>query len=482
MKITLSTDSVTEIKADILAVGVPSSLKSPLYKALSKAMKSLGSVVAKEEFKGRRGEVLKVHATGIEAHTLVLVGLGDGPDDGRLVGARAGQLSRAHGSIAVALTKVDADAVRAAGEGLELGAYRYTDYLTGPRKPKTELKRGVILVDKATAAFRKSAEQGRLVGEATNLARDLVNGPPNDMNPTALAKAAQSMSRKVGLKCTVWDKARIKKERMELFLAVNRGSSQPPKMIHMVHKPARPKARVVFVGKGLTFDAGGLCLKPAKSMLDMKCDMGGAATTVGILKAVAQLKLPVEVHGLVGSTENMLGADAYRPSDVFTSREGKTVEIINTDAEGRLVLADVLDYATSLKPNYLVTHATLTGAAMVALGKWRAAMYGNDADFASNYSLAAELAQEKFWPMPLDDDLRETMHSDIADVKHTGDPHGGSIIAALFLREFVGDCKWVHCDIAGPAFQDRTIGVHPKGGTGFGVATGVRFCEQVAGR
>jgi leucyl aminopeptidase len=322
--------------------------------------------------------------------------------------------------------------------------------------------------------------QGRIVGESVNFARDLVNAPPNDMNPPALASAAKAEAQKHRVHCAVWDKKKIAAERMELFLAVNRGSGFEPRLVHLAHKPKGAKKRVVFVGKGLTFDSGGLCIKPAGSMVDMKCDMAGAATTIGIVLAAARLGLPVEVHGVVGSTENMTGADAYRPGDVFTSREGKTVEIINTDAEGRLVLADVLSWATTLEPDFLVDHATLTGACMVALGPYTAGFFAGDEELARRYLSAAEQDGELFWRLPLQKELRSSLDSEVADVKHTGSRLGGAITAALFLQEFVGECRWAHVDIAGPAFVDHPFGRSPKGGTGFGISTGVRFLEALA--
>jgi leucyl aminopeptidase len=267
---------------------------------------------------------------------------------------------------------------------------------------------------------------------------------------------------------------------MALFLAVNKGSAVPPRVAHIAYTPAGAKKRVVFVGKGLTFDAGGLCIKPAGSMVDMKCDMAGAAVTIAVVVAAARMRLPVEVHGVIGTTENQLRASAYRPSDVYTSREGKTVEIINTDAEGRLVLADILHWASELKPDYLVDHATLTGACMVALGNYRAALYGNDDDFADAYMEAASASGESYWRMPLDAELKTSLKSDVADLKHTGSRYGGSITAALFLQEFIGKTRWVHLDIAGPSYVDHAHGRHPKGGTGFGVATGVSFLELLA--
>jgi leucyl aminopeptidase len=335
--------------------------------------------------------------------------------------------------------------------------------------------------------MRDALKHGRALAEAVNLARDLVNGPPNDIHPVALAEAAKDACdaaakdvEKGSLTCKIYDEKWMTKERMALFLAVNKGSAVPPRVAHIAYTPAGAKKRVVFVGKGLTFDAGGLCIKPAGSMVDMKCDMAGAAVTIAVVVAAARMRLPVEVHGVIGTTENQLGASAYRPSDVYTSREGKTVEIINTDAEGRLVLADILHWASELKPDYLVDHATLTGACMVALGNYRAALYGNDDDFADAYMEAASASGESYWRMPLDAELKTSLKSDVADLKHTGSRYGGSITAALFLQEFIGKTRWVHLDIAGPSYVDHAHGRHPKGGTGFGVATGVSFLEHLA--
>ena len=484
MKISVSSASILGVKADLIAVGVRSGQlkQTEAVQRLDKAMNGALTAHARDEdFSGRSGEVLKVPSRGrVQAGWIVLVGVGDSRSDGKQVAALACRAAKRQRVVAVAASKNDAETVRAIAEGAHLGAYRYTEYLTGARRPKGGAKSCVIVVDEVTEELSDAAAEGAVIGDSTNLARDLVNAPPNDMNPPALADAAAGAAKEIGIKCDVWKKARIEKEGMNLFLAVNRGSAIEPRLIHLSYTPARPKAKVAFVGKGLTFDSGGLCLKPAKSMLDMKCDMGGAATTIGIVLAAAQLELPIEVHGLVGSTENMTGASAYRPGDVFTSLDGKTVEIINTDAEGRLVLADVLCHASKLKCDLIVDHATLTGACMVALGKYRAGLYGNDDALTERYQAAAEQAGERFWRMPLDEDLRDSLNSDIADLKHTGDAYGGSITAALFLREFVGRSKWIHCDIAGPAFQDKVTGVHPKGASGFGVATGVHFLRGLA--
>jgi leucyl aminopeptidase len=291
------------------------------------------------------------------------------------------------------------------------------------------------------------------------------------------------VAKKHGLSVKVFDREKIRAEGMQLLDAVGRGSRNEPRFIHLTYKPEKARKsrkRVVLVGKGLTFDSGGLCIKPAPGMGEMKSDMAGAALAVGAMNAVAQLKPDVEVHALIAAAENMPDGDAYRPGDVWGSLDGKTVEIINTDAEGRLVLADILHWATELEPDYLIDHATLTGACMVALGQYRAGLYGNDEELVDGYMGAAKTSGEQYWRMPLDSELKSSLKSDVADLKHTGSRYGGSITAALFLQEFIGKTKWLHLDIAGPAYVDHAHGRYPKGGTGFGIATGVSFLERLA--
>ncbi len=486
MKISLSEGTWDKSTADIVALAVPSG-KTKLNRALGRieAVTGKGSIkplASDERFTGKVAQTLKVAAAGkAKSRWLLLVGVGDEKDAGKIawsLGHSLASTARAQKTGAVELPVVDVETVRAAAQGLVAGAYRYTEYKSDKEAAATLGSAVIVGAPKAGRGLTAAIRAGKAVAESVNFARDLVNRPPNDLNPVTLARAASTESRKLGLSCRVWNKARIEKEGMNLLLAVNKGSAIEPRVIHVVYKPARPKKKVVFVGKGLTFDAGGLCIKPAGAMVDMKCDMAGAATTLGIVFAAARLKLPVEVHAVIGSTENMTGAKAYRPGDVYKSLEGKTVEVINTDAEGRLVLADVLTWAVrKLKPDFMIDHATLTGACLVALGPWRAALYTDDDKLASKYLDSAAGEGESFWRLPLDSDLRSTLKSPIADLKHVGDRFGGSITAALFLKEFVGDSTWMHLDIAGPAFVDRPHGRLPKGGTGFGVATGVRFLE-----
>ena len=489
MKIALSTENIFKSATDIIALGVPAKGwdKDPTVAKLDKAMGgSLVTLAADEGFTGKSGETLRIPARGrVKAKWVLLIGgqTEEAPvSELVLMGVKVAKASKRQKSATILLPRTEADAVRAVAQGLEMGAYRYTQHLTGARRPKGGLKSASIIVDDAkNSALVAAIRQGKIIAESVGAARDLVNGPPNHINPISLAEFAEKQAEKHGLEWDIWGKEQLENEGMNLFLAVNAGSAIPPRFIHLSHTPKnveKPK-RVVFVGKGLTFDAGGLCIKPAGSMVDMKIDMAGSAVTLGVVLAAARLKLPIEVHAVIGSTENMTGAAAYRPGDVFTSHQGKTVEIINTDAEGRLVLADVLSWAVGLKPDYMIDHATLTGACVVALGNWTAGFFSPDDELSEKYMKAAGHTGESYWRMPLLSDLRETLKSSVADIKHTGTRWGGAISAALFLKEFVGKTRWAHVDIAGPSHLDRAHGAMPKGGTGFGVATGVRFLESL---
>jgi leucyl aminopeptidase len=486
MNITLSHQAPASLAVDLLAIGVSSKrpAQEPIIKTIDRAIGgALLEAIKLEDFKGKSGQTLRVLGRGrLRAKRVLLVGLGDraGEARERLLGVKAGRaLGDKGSSIAVIAPSDDPRALSALADGLTTGAYQYARYLTGDRKPRHQLRRAAILIERRPSEEQRAAVAGgHVLGTAVNFARDLVNCPPNDLSATQLADAAAVQAKRLKLPCKVFDKKAIEKLGMPLLLAVNRGSTEEPRFFHITYKPKTPRApKVVFVGKGLTFDSGGLCLKPAEAMLDMKMDMAGAATTIAVVMAAAELQLPVEVHGIVASTDNMSGGNAYRPGDVFPSRDGKTVEIINTDAEGRLVLADALAYARELEPDYLIDHATLTGACIVALGSYRAGMFGNDDELKTAYEKASQASGEAYWPMPLDEELRDQLKSPIADLKHTGSRYGGSITAALFLREFVGKTRWLHLDIAGPAYLPDARGIHPKGGTGFGVLTAIEFLK-----
>lgn len=438
------------------------------------------------DFAGKADQALDLPSMGrLKARRVLLLGTGPkrAHEPARLracaaAAARAAQGAKAK-SLALVLPAEGVD-LRVVAEGVGLGAYRFTKYLTGDRVPKADLKEVKLFVHKQAQADKSAIELGLKVAHAICLTRDAVNEPPNELNPEALAQIARGLAKKNGLGIKVLDKKGIAAAGMKLHYAVGQGSANEPRFIHLSYVPKKPKKKLVFVGKGLTFDSGGLCIKPAPGMGEMKSDMGGAGAVLGLMAAVAALKPQVEVHGIVGAAENMPDGEAYRPGDVFGSLDGKTVEIINTDAEGRLVLADALTYASRLSPDLLVDAATLTGACIVALGKNCSAFYATDDKNARELEAAAKEAGEQFWRMPLLDDLREGLKSDVADLKHTADRWGGSITAALFLREFVGKTHWIHCDVAGPVLADAAKGTYPKGATGHPVLTFLKMVEHAA--
>lgn len=477
--------AVLVTETDLAQDAFLSELETALGGGLRAALKA-------DEWIGKKDSQFSVNSLGrIPARKVALVGLGPankvGPVEYRAAAAKAARWAageKCRSLVLVLPAKPRTREVRAAAEGVVLGAYRFSKYLTGERVPKTELETVTLAPQdaKGNKDYSDALAVGLAAAEAVNLARDLVNEPPNELTPAAMAETAQAVARKHKLKITVFDMEKIRARGMKLIEAVGRGSVNEPRLVHITYAPTKPRkgrTRVALVGKGLTFDSGGLCIKQAAGMGDMKCDMAGAAISIAAMQAVATLKPDVEVHGIFAAAENMPDGNAYRPGDIFGSLDGKTVEIINTDAEGRLVLADALAYARSVEPDYLIDHATLTGACMIALGSATAGFYSNDDKLAKLYLGAAKQAGESLWRMPLSEDLREGLKSEVADLKHTGDRYGGSIIGALFLREFVGDCKWAHLDIAGPAFAERPTALAPKGATGFGVLSFLEFIDAL---
>ena len=486
-----ATDALSAV-CDALIVGVCQGTVAshPTVVALDKVLGgSLLEHVKAVEFEAKLDQVVDLPTLGrLKAKKLVLLGLGK-PAELDAMRLRASLAACVRGNsgatirtLHLVLPEAELD-YRAVGEAIALGAYRFSKYFTGERKPKSELGKVVIHPARgaASAADKKQLDLGVAIADAVAIARDAVNEPPNVLTPEGLAEVARVLARKHKLKIKVLDKKGILAAGMNLHYAVGQGSENEPRFIHVSYVPKKKHKKIVFVGKGITFDSGGLCIKPAAGMGDMKSDMGGAAAVLGAIAAVATVRPDVEVHAIVAAAENMPDAAAYRPADIFTSLDGKTVEIINTDAEGRLVLADALTYATRLKPDIIIDAATLTGAALVALGKTCSAFYATEDELARSLERAARSAGEQFWRMPLLEELGEQLKSDVADLKHTADRWGGSISAALFLREFVGKVPWIHCDIAGPVLADRAKGMYPKGGTGHAVLTFLNFVEQ-AGR
>lgn len=328
-------------------------------------------------------------------------------------------------------------------------------------------------------ALRSAASDGMIIGEAVNLTRELVNQPPSVIFPVSFATRAEAIARECGLKCEVFDQSWLQKERMNAFLAVSQGSVQPPRMVVLEYNNAHADAPILtLVGKGVTFDSGGLSLKPTDGMLTMKCDMAGAATVLGTMQAIARLKLPIHVRGMMGLSENMPSGSAFKLGDVMHARNGVTIENQNTDAEGRLVLADVLSYAVDCGTDCLIDLATLTGACVVALGEDVVGAFANHQSWCDQVLNAARASGEDAWQMPMWDHFNELNKSEVADIRNTGGRWGGAITAAKFLEKFVGGKPWVHLDIAGPAFASSNKPHREGGGTGVMVKTLIELARN----
>lgn len=365
--------------------------------------------------------------------------------------------------------------------GLKLGAYRFQRYITDSSRHRVAPREVVLSGADDRAALAAGVRRADAIAAGTSLARDLVNEPPGVLTPAALAKAAQRMAHRQGIRARLFDRRQLERLRMAALLAVAKGSVNAPYVVHMTYRPrGEARARLAFVGKGVTFDTGGYNLKLAEHILDMKSDMAGAAAVVGALDAIARLRLPVEVHGLFGAVENMVSGHAFLPDDILQSRSGKTIEVNNTDAEGRLVLADLLDYTcTEIEPDLIVDLATLTGACVVALGTQVSAVMSNGDETTERVRAAALRAGERIWPLPLVPDYFKQFDSHVADFKNAGTRYGGAITAGLFLQQFVrSDTPWAHLDIAGPAFYDTDHPYWGVGGTGAGVNTLVEIARS----
>lgn len=426
---------------------------------------------------------------GVAATDAVFVGMGKTVTREQLreamgsVLAAALRLGARRVAIEVPAVADAAEAGEAMTEAALLFAYRFVTYKKGPEHRMEEV---TFVVDgKRLARFVKAHERACAVGEGVTLARDLVNLPPHDISPEGLAKVARDIAKasKGRIKATVLDREACVERSMGAYLAVAQGSAMPPQFIHLTYTPPKKtKKAVALVGKGITFDSGGLSLKPSASMLTMKCDMSGAAAVLGVFAAITALQPKVTVHGIIAAAENMPSGTAMRPGDIVRASNGKTIEIIDTDAEGRLTLADALHYAAELQPNAIIDLATLTGACVVALGDEIAGLFTNDTKLGSDIEEAAEVSGEKFWELPLDKKFRSQIESDVADLRNLGQTrYAGASTAAAFLREFVQDVPWAHLDIAGPAFAEKALTSYiGKGGTGFGVRTLTEYLRRAA--
>ncbi|MDT9699898.1 leucyl aminopeptidase [Streptomyces sp. P17] len=499
--LTLSTAAAPGLRADAIVIGVAKGAKGPVVapgaEALDKAYDGrLAGVLETLGASGGEGEVTKLPApAGFKAPLVVAVGLGAEPEKDAEFSAEA--LRKAAGAAAralagskkaaFALPLADAADAGAVAEGALLGAYSFDAYKDNGKNAKGNGKAPLgeiaLLGGKPRdKAYKAAIERATAVTEELNRARDLINTPPNDLNPEAFAAVAQAAAKEHGIKVQVLDEKALAKGGYGGILGVGAGSAAGPRLVKLSYTHSRAKKHLAFVGKGITYDSGGISLKPAGHNETMKCDMSGAAAVFAAVVAAARLGLEVNVTGWLALAENMPSGSATRPGDVLRMYSGKTVEVLNTDAEGRLVLADALWAASEEKPDAIVDVATLTGAMVLALGNRTFGVMANDDAFRSAVVEAAEEVGEPSWPMPLPEHLRKGMDSPTADIANMGERMGGGLVAGIFLREFVGEgITWAHIDIAGPAFNEQgPFGYTPKGGTGSAVRTLVRVAELTA--
>ena len=482
MKVLVATKRLEEVAADALVVGLYAD-ETKLPDTITRLDRVVGgqikAVLDAERFKAKAGQVTHVHAG---KRRVVVAGLGRRAETTLEVVRRgaAGALRRARdlGARTVAAEVLGdrlpaRERAQALVEGALLGTYTFDRFKREKSERVVEELRVVEADGRRGREVGEGAQRGEVFARATAYARDLINAPANELSPSDLARAAAQVAKEHRLAIQVYERADCRRLGMGAFLGVAAGSAEPPKFIHLTYaSPGRRTKRVALIGKGITFDSGGLDLKTSEGMLRMKNDMAGAAAVLGIMGALGRLRPPVEVHGLIAATENMPSGTALRPGDILRSMSGTTIEVGNTDAEGRLTLADALAYAAArVKPDEVIDVATLTGACVVALGPLYAGLMSNDAGLANRLLEAAGTAGEGLWQLPLIDEYRDHLKSEIADLNNVGPRGAGAINAALFLKEFAGDLPWAHLDIAGPAWSEKDLPLVPKGASGVAVRT-----------
>ena len=496
MEVKVISGDITQIEADAIVlnllegVGQPGGATAAVDKALDGTLTRL---ISNGEIKGKFGEVGIIHTLGkLPVGIVAVAGLGKRQDFtlDRIRGV-AGEFCRSlrklnchriatilHGA---GVGGIEPEAsVEAVVEGSLLGLYNFTRY----KKPEYKGVEEILIVEREVeklSALERSAHKGEIMAEATTLSRDMVNEPANCMTPSRMAEIAEEIAKEHDLEFDVLDSNDMEVMGMEALLGVAKGSSQAPKLITLSYKgDVNSENAIGFIGKGVTFDSGGISIKPSEGMGEMKDDMAGGATVMAALSAIAQLKPEVNVVGVIPATENLPSGSALKPGDILQAMSGKTIEVISTDAEGRLILADALSYAVKQGFSPLVDVATLTGACRVALGTGYSGAFGNDQELMNKILEVGSKAGEKLWQMPMPEEYKEQNKSEIADVKNTGGRYGGAITAALFLAEFVGDIPWVHLDIAGTASSSKESGYIVKGATGVGVRTLVELALSLA--
>jgi leucyl aminopeptidase len=503
VKLVAKHSTLKGIRADIVA-----HLVAEDEKYFRQQLKELGLLIPKIQpvlsampFKGKENEAFVLFPQGLRTKKLLLVGLGKvgniGRERLRRAASTAAKTAKSMKAKTLAIMEPDPSLIEklsaelgrdlwpsvgtALGEGATLAAYKFKKYITSDSERNTELSRLILASPdtKRTAQMESGLRFAQKVCQATYFARDLANAPANEIYPETLAAHAVRAGRTSGFRVTVYDRHRIKKLKMGGLLGVAQGSERPPRFIVMeLNANKRNLPTVVLIGKGVTFDAGGISIKPASGMAEMKMDMSGAAAVIGTMQAASRLRLRVHLVGLVPATENLLGGRAMKPGDILTHHNGKTSEVDNTDAEGRLILADALSYASRYKPDLVIDLATLTGACVVALGHYATGMMGNDQEAMDQLRASGERTYERVWQLPMFDEYEKLVKSDIADVKNAGGRWAGAITAAMFLKKFIGKYKWVHLDIAGTASTEESLEYIPKGASGVGVRLLIDFLEN----
>jgi len=503
MKITLSLSPAAQVETECLVAvvldrnennekskpGRPKNHKAEAFVSASdKAVQQAAAdLLSSGDVAGKSFEVSWIHKpAGLKAKRLLLVG------GGKAKSFSATELRKVAGAAVRALKPRNLrslafvvpeqlqgeEALKAIVEGALVGNFDPDTYKSDRKDQAVESM--TVVASGNQKALQQAVDEGRIIGESQNFTRELVNEPSNRMTPTILAQRAQEMSKEVGLKCEVYGADKIKELKMGAFWGVAQGSDEPPALIVMHYEPAGAPEKPVLglIGKGITFDTGGISIKPADGMEKMKYDMAGGAAMIGAMRAIAQLKPKVKVIGIVCATENMPSGKAQKPGDIQTAMSGKTIEIINTDAEGRLVLADGLCYARQLGCTHLIDAATLTGAVVVALGYANAGVFASDDDFYNRFKAAIDKSGEKMWRLPLGDEYLDAMRSQIADLQNTGGRWGGASTAAAFLKEFAEDTPWIHLDIAGTAWMENEKPWIAKGPSGIAVRSLVEFARE----
>jgi leucyl aminopeptidase len=496
MKLTLSFYNAADIDTECLAVVVLDESANGEKKPSPKVQSDVDNVrnaatdlIASGEVTGKAFETVLLHRPqGIKAKRLLLIGGGRAknfsPAELRKVAGAAVRFAKPKSlkSFVFASPFSSAESVRAICEGALVGDYDPDTY----KSDRKDQRVGEVVIaglsQSGKAQFEQELTEARIVGESQNFTRELVNEPGNRMTPTILADRARKMAEEVGLKCEVFGADKIRELKMGAFWSVAQGSDEPPALIVLRYEPAGAPEKPVLglVGKGITFDSGGISIKPSDNMDKMKYDMAGGATMLGAMRAIALLKPNVKVIGMVLATENMPSGKAQKPGDVQIAMSGKSIEIINTDAEGRLVLADGLHYARQLGATHLIDAATLTGACVVALGYINVGVFANDDPMYSQFAEASSRAGEKMWRLPVDTEYGDMIRSNIADIMNTGGRWGGAVTAAMFLKEFVEDTPWIHLDIAGTAWIEDGKAWIPKGPSGVAVRSIVEYVRDVA--